>query len=111
MTFKEAYIYMYATLQEYWRHTHDNDLAILISGFNLWSPISNNEKPGDPAAWDDWLKAVKKVTDLNSLNDIETLQSSIYLLRDYMDNQGFKLKKVIHYLEDELRRQLSLKNK
>jgi hypothetical protein len=109
MTLREAYIYMFATLDAYWDKAHDKDLGGILSGLSLWSPLSGNERTADPAAWEDWLAVVRKVTEKDSLDNSESLKAAIYLLQLYKQ-QGFTLDKPIRYLEDKLAAQIKAYN-
>jgi hypothetical protein len=109
MTLKEAYIYMFATLDAYWDNAHDKDLGGILSGLSLWSPLSGNERTADPAAWEDWRTAVRKVTEKDSLDNSESLKAAFYLLKLYTQ-QGFTLDKPIRYLEDKLAAQIKASN-
>jgi hypothetical protein len=106
MTLREAYIYIFGILDGYWENSHNSELGILLGGFTFWHPLSNDEKTADPAAWKDWIDAVRKITVSDSINNIEALQASVYLMKEYNDHQGFQLNEVIHLLETKLEKQL-----
>jgi hypothetical protein len=110
MTLREAYIYMLATLETYYDNTHNDELGGLLGGLTLWHPLSPNEKPADPASWNDWLNVVRIVMDRDSVNNIETLQATVNLLREYNDHQGFNLKEVISFVQTKLDRCVQAEN-
>lgn len=57
LTLKEAYAAMYAYLEEYYARTGSDDIGSLLGGMSLLSDGS----PADPAAWEDWECAVRRV--------------------------------------------------
>jgi hypothetical protein len=99
MTLREAYIYIYGVLEGYYENTRIVDLGDILTDMTLWSNLWKDESPLDPAYWGDWINAVRKVTDKDSLTDTEAVKAAIYFLKFYNDNHGFKLKKVISLLE------------
>ena len=101
MTLKEAYIYMYATLEAYWERTHDEEVGDLVTDFDLW--FYKDEKPLDPASWQEWIEAVHEITNNESIDKIETLKAIDALLATH-EKLGFKLKDARSYIEDKLNR-------
>ncbi len=61
LTELEAFDAMRAFLEAYWRRglCSSDDLAVLLGSVsrNIWT----DGGPGDPAQWNDWLKAVETV--------------------------------------------------
>ena len=57
ITIKQAYLAMYHFLDALYERTNSDDLAGFLGGFRLLK----DGMPADPAAWEDWLQAVKKV--------------------------------------------------
>lgn len=55
LTVKEAYLAMYAFLNELWKRTGSDDLAGFLGGMSFLE----SGHTADAAAWDDWLDAVK----------------------------------------------------
>ena len=99
---KEAYIYVFQILQEYWNKTRDEELGGILGGLNPWSPLSKDERPGDPAAWQDWLDAVEKVSSNEYITEEEARKAMLVLLKEYNDHHGFDLKKTIQYFSHEV---------
>lgn len=58
LTVQQAYAAMYWYLSNLYEATRSDELGGLLGGMSL---LSDN-KPADPAIWDDWLKAVEKAT-------------------------------------------------
>lgn len=62
LTLLEAYKAMYIYLDNYsFQMDHPNEIETLLSDLRLLA----DGKPGDPAAWTDWLQAVQKVFDFS----------------------------------------------
>jgi hypothetical protein len=59
LTTRQAYEAMLAFLHGYWKRTGSEELADLLSGFQL---NDADDLPMDPAAWEDWLDAIAEVT-------------------------------------------------
>ena len=61
LTELEAFDAMRAFLEAYWKRggSSSDDLAVLLGDLNrsIWA----GGRPGDPAQWSDWLKAVATV--------------------------------------------------
>jgi hypothetical protein len=104
VTLREAYIYAFAFLEGYWESTHNRNLGDILSGMTLWHPLSRDEKPADRASQQDWLNAVRKVTECDSLTNTQALQAAYYFLKEY-DHQGLDLKKPLAFLKDKLDKQ------
>ncbi len=56
LTVKQGYIAMYKFLQELQRMTNSDDLAGFLDGMSFLEDGGT----ADPAAWHDWLEAVRK---------------------------------------------------
>jgi len=56
VTDKEAFLAMVAFLQDYYKRTGSDDVGGLLGGLSLLPDGST----ADPAAWQDWLRAVQK---------------------------------------------------
>ncbi len=56
LTEKEAYLAMFSFLSEYYFRTESAGVGALLGDLSLLE----NGTPADPAAWQDWLEAVKK---------------------------------------------------
>lgn len=54
----EAYAAMFAYLEQIYGRTRSDDLGVLLGGMSL---LSDGET-ADPAAWQDWIKAVERAT-------------------------------------------------
>lgn len=59
LTKREAYAAMYAFLEQVYRRTGSDDLGALLGGMSLLKDGGT----ADPAAWEDWEEAVRKVSD------------------------------------------------
>lgn len=64
MSVKEAYIAMYIFLENEYKLTGSSDIGGLLGGLSLLA----NGSTADPAAWSDWVDAVRKA--LTGSNDI-----------------------------------------
>jgi hypothetical protein len=64
LTLKQGYLAMYAYLDALQRRTNSDDLAGFLSSMS----ILRDGTTADPAAWNDWLEAVKKITEENDEN-------------------------------------------
>jgi len=93
---------MLGILDTYYDITRNNELGGLLGGLSLFGPNPLGERPLDPASWDDWTKAVRKITSNDSLDDLQTLQATVSLLKEYNDNQGFDLKEVINFVQKQI---------
>lgn len=56
VTDKEAFLAMYAFLEEYYKQTHSDDVGGLLGELSLLPDGGT----ADPAAWHDWLQAIQK---------------------------------------------------
>jgi hypothetical protein len=56
LTLREAYAAMYAYLERLYEVTGSDELGGLLGGMSLLGDGTT----ADPAAWDDWMKAVRK---------------------------------------------------
>ncbi len=93
MTLIESYNYMFNKLSGYYAKTRNNELGAMLGGFDT----SFGGKPFDPAAWHDWVTAVKKVTPSENITEEEAHKAMLVLMREYNEHHGFKLKEVIEY--------------
>jgi len=57
MTIKEAYIAMQYFLEQFYERTGSDDVGGLLGDMTL----INDEQTMDPATWNDWINAVKKM--------------------------------------------------
>ena len=57
----EAYQAMYIFLQNLYERTNSDDLG----GFLGEMSLLQDEKPADPAVWEDWIKAIKQLKNLS----------------------------------------------
>jgi hypothetical protein len=99
MNLKESYIYMYGLLKCYFSFNKNNELAPVLAGFTPHPSASDHIISDDPAAWHDWINAVKKVTEKQSITEEEAKKAMIILLREYNDHHGFILSDVIKHFE------------
>ena len=59
LTQKQAYVAMYYFLHDLQLRTHSDDLASFLGDIQI---NKSDGEPMDPAMWQDWLQAVKKVS-------------------------------------------------
>ena len=57
LTVEQAYRAMFLYLEELYNNTHSGDLAGFLGGMVL----ASDGKTMDPAAWNDWIRAVNKI--------------------------------------------------
>ena len=88
---------MFGILSNFYAETHDNELGGVLGGFDT----SFSGKPFEPAAWQDWIKAVQKITSSEQITEEEARQAMLVLMKDYDAHDGFDLKKVIQYFSQE----------
>ncbi len=105
MTLKEGYDRMYRILDNYWINTgkRNLDLADMLSGFDtrIFRDIKGNRVPGDPGAWQDWVKAVRSVTARDEITEEESFLAMVNLLKEYNDHHGFDLAEVIDHFSQQ----------
>ncbi len=99
MTLEQAYDWMFCILDEYWNKTKQRDLGEMLGEFSR--SLFIDKKPADPAAWQDWVNAVQKVTLNESITRKDAYQAMLLLLQDYNDNQGFDLAEVIDHFRQQ----------
>ena len=101
MTLTEAYEHMFQILLNYWLKSNkmSRDLGEMLSEFN--TKTFKDRKPADPAAWEDWVDAVRKITPNDDISEEQTGKSMIELLKEYNSHQGFDLKDVIDYFDQK----------
>lgn len=61
LSYKEAFISMTCFLEKYYNRTNSDDVGSLLGDLIFLQ----DEITADPAAWQDWLKCVKKVKEKN----------------------------------------------
>jgi len=87
---KQGYLTMFYMLDDhYWEKTKNDSLGGMLS--DLSPHIFVGCISADPAAWDDWINSVKKITEAELLTDKEALQASIVFLEFYMTEFGFEI--------------------
>jgi hypothetical protein len=59
LTLKQGYLAMYAFLDSFYSETKSDDVGGLLGDMSFLADGST----ADGAAWSDWLKAVKKITE------------------------------------------------
>jgi len=97
MNITEAYHFAFNILVEFWRKTQDDQLAAVLGGLNP-EPLSEGTVTTDPAAWHDWVDAVKKVTSNENITESEAQQAMLVVMREYRDHDGLDLTNVIDFL-------------
>ena len=98
----EALVYVSGILEERWFLTHDNEVSRLGSEI---SPVGRKGKDifvtGDPAAWNHWESAIKKITNAEMLNEIQAKKALIELMNKY-NEEGFHLEETINHFQNVL---------
>ncbi len=56
LSIRQAYMAMFRFLESYYDRTHADDVGALLGGM----AIDEDGEPMDPAAWSDWLDAVRQ---------------------------------------------------
>ncbi|WP_081608097.1 hypothetical protein [Metapseudomonas furukawaii] len=64
LTLEQAFCAMFYFLEHEYALTKSEDIAIMLSSLD-WTVLADNSGPPDPAAWEDWLDAVKKAQEDN----------------------------------------------
>ena len=59
LTAEQSFAAMVVFLRAYWERGHSEEVADLLSGLQLLG----THRTADPAYWDDWMQAVRKVTE------------------------------------------------
>ena len=54
----DAFKAMYCFLNKYYTRTSSDDIGSLLGDLNL----SEDNKPMDPAAWEEWIDCINKIT-------------------------------------------------
>jgi hypothetical protein len=109
MTFREAYIYAYAVLESYWENNPNPDLGVLLADMTLWHPLGDDSKPAKPALRNDWLKAVRKVTESDSISDSQALMAVYYLLKDLSENSRFEFNEEMYSIKQRYEQLIQVK--
>jgi hypothetical protein len=110
MTFREAYIYAYAVLEGYWETNPNPDLGVLLADMSLWHPLGDDSKPAKPALRNDWLKAVRKVTESDSISDTQALMAVLNLFKELSDNSRFEFKEEMYLIKQRYEQLMQVKN-
>jgi len=106
MTITDALTYVVGILDELWCWIHDDELQILLGEIRPVARRSADELvTQDPAAWSDWVEAVKKVSkDVEITREVtedEAKKAIIELMKEY-NTQGFALEKIIEHIEKQI---------
>ena len=99
MTLEQAYKYIFKILDNYYDKTHNDELGALLSGLN--PHLFKKRISADPAAWDDWMDAVQKVTPRENITEDEARKAMLMLMKEYNDHHGFDLEEVIKYFKQQ----------
>ena len=87
---EQSYLVMYFLLRDYyWETTKNDSLGGMLGDLSPY--IAEGYISADPAAWEDWIDSVKKVSDNNLLKHEEALQAIIVFLEFYMTEFGFNI--------------------
>lgn len=57
MSVRQGYLAMFRFLEGYYDRTHADEIGALLGGM----AFNEDGEPRDPAAWSDWLAAVKEI--------------------------------------------------
>lgn len=68
LTVKDSYKVMFFFLEELYKMTGSNDLGGFLGGFSISKEHEDSLETYDTAAWNDWLKAVDKLSEENQFN-------------------------------------------
>ena len=82
---------MFRLLDEFYKSSNDECLGNLLSGFNPF--LFSDEKTADPAAWDDWMSTVKKITDKDSLNEREAFFAACEFVKFHQEGMNSFVKR------------------
>jgi len=58
LTIEQAFCAMFYFLEHEYALTKSDDIGAMLGSLD-WKILSDNSGPADPAAWEDWLDAVK----------------------------------------------------
>ena len=85
---EQAYLAMFFMLdQHYWTSTKNDSLGQLLGSLNPYLFIGS--KTADPAAWEDWIDSITRITDASLLSPDEALKACMVFLEFYMSEFGF----------------------
>ena len=95
MTLEQSYKYVFKILDDYYDRTHNDELGAMLGGLN--PNLFQDQMSADPAAWDDWIDAVRKVTQNEYITEEEARTAMLVLMKGYNDHHGFDLSDVIEF--------------
>ena len=56
----QAYKAMFLFLEKYNEHIHADEINILLGSMDL-SIFGNDERPADPAMWNEWMRCLQEI--------------------------------------------------
>jgi hypothetical protein len=87
---KQAYLTMYFMLDAYyWEKTKSDSLGGMLGDLSPY--MAKGYISADPAAWEDWIDSVKKISNADLLTHDEVFQVIIVFLDFYMSEFGFDI--------------------
>ncbi len=93
---KQSYLAMFEQLDGIYEETKDDCLGSLLGGFN--PDLFIGSMSADPAAWEDWKKAVEKITGEELLTSDEVLCAVREFIKFHQEEFGFDLNWLIDKL-------------
>jgi hypothetical protein len=96
LNLERSYLAMFFMLDEYWDETKHDSLAAMLGSLNPF--LFKDSISADPAAFQNWVDSVKKVTDEGVLTYDEAFQASLIFLKLYQIEFGFEVGGVIDEL-------------
>lgn len=79
MTIEKGYKAMDEFLDDYYKETSSDDLGSLLGGMLM----TDEEETMDPAAWQDWNKSTKKISNSSNLSNEEVYKAMYDYMNDY----------------------------
>ena len=89
LSIQQSYLAMFYLLDMFYWITKDDCLGSLLGGFNPYLFVGGMS--ADPAAWDDWINSVKKISDEELLTSKEAFLCTVEFVRFHKDEFGFEL--------------------
>lgn len=95
---RQSYLAMFYLLDSFYWVNEDDCLGSLLGGFNPY--LLADSMSADPAAWEDWGRCVKKVTDREELTSDEAFRAAWTFVKYHIEEWGFELQWVIDKLNE-----------
>jgi hypothetical protein len=99
----EALFYITGIVEERWVITRDGEVNDLLSNIDPRGRKTGKDEliTLDPAAWHDWEKAIKKVTDNEKITEVQAKKAIIELMKEY-NKQGYNFQNTIDHFQNVL---------